>query len=404
MALTGFAGNNEVGTRSDCYVYLEITNSGGRLIELKSKVKALYGKSIVELANQLLDVWDVPNVHLQINDFGALPFVIAARLEVALKMATERSRSFLFEILPENRYISFPEKDRRSRLYLPGNSPHLMINAGIHKPDGIILDLEDSVAPEKKHEAQILVRNVLCQIDFYGAERMVRINQIPEGLLDLHYIVPYNPHVILIPKCESKEQVIAVDQEIERILGSSNTEIFFMPIIESALGVIKAYEIASSSKNVIALALGLEDYTADLGTSRTKKGKESFYAKSEVANAAHAAGVQAIDSVFSDVNDQEGLLKAAKEAKSLGYSGMGCIHPRQIKVIHEAFAPAKNEIEKAKKIVLAFDEANARGQGVVALGSKMIDPPVVKRALHTVELALKLGILNKDWKAHEQAH
>ena len=164
-----------------------------------------------------------------------------------------------------------------------------------------------------------------------------------------------------------------------------------MPIIESALGVVNAYQIASASERVAALAIGLEDYTADLGAQRTREGRESFYARNQLVNAAKAAGIQAIDSVFSDVADMDALREVVLEAKSLGFDGMGCIHPRQIKVIHEAFAPTEAEINKAKKIVLAFDEAAEKGLGVVSLGSKMIDPPVVKRAQNTINLALESG-------------
>ncbi|MEJ2194240.1 MAG: aldolase/citrate lyase family protein [Ignavibacteriaceae bacterium] len=165
-----------------------------------------------------------------------------------------------------------------------------------------------------------------------------------------------------------------------------------MPIIESALGVIKSFEIATASKNNCGLAVGLEDYTSDIGTQRTEEGKESFFARSMVVNAARAAGIQPIDTVYSDVTNTEGLRESVVESKSLGFEGKGCIHPRQVKVVHEVFAPTSKEIEKAKKIVLAFEEAEKKGLGVVSVGSKMIDPPVVKRAVKTIELAKLSGI------------
>ncbi|MCX8009747.1 MAG: CoA ester lyase, partial [Ignavibacteria bacterium] len=285
-------------------------------------------------------------------------------------------------------------------LYLPGNEPKFFINAGLHQPDAVILDLEDSVPPSEKDSAQLLVRNALRSVDFYGAERMVRINQLPRGLEDLKYIIPHNVHVILIPKCESAEQVIEVDTEVNRLKDELKieNEVYYMPIIESALGVIKSYEIASASKNNCALAIGLEDYTADIGTQRTNEGRESFFARSMVINAAKSCGIQPIDTVFSDVNDMEGLRQSVLEAKSLGFEGKGCIHPRQIKVIHEAFAPTIEEIEKAKKIVLAFDDAQSKGLGVVSIGSKMIDPPVVKRAQRVIDLAILNNQLQTDWK------
>jgi len=274
-----------------------------------------------------------------------------------------------------------------------------MINAGLHQPDGIILDLEDSVAPTEKDAAQLLVRNALRQVNFYKTERMVRINQIPRGLEDLKFIVPHNVHIILIPKCESAEQVKQVDHEVQNILKEKGLDqrIYYMPIIESALGAIKAYEIAIASPNNVALTIGLEDYTADIGTQRTLEGKESFWARSQVVNAARAAGIQPIDTVFSDVTDMDGLRDSVLEAKSLGFDGKGCIHPRQIPVIHEAFAPSENEIDKAKRIVKAFAKAEAEGLGVVSLGSKMIDPPVVKRAQRTIQLAIETGKLAANW-------
>jgi len=213
-------------------------------------------------------------------------------------------------------------------------------------------------------------------------------------------IVPHNVNVILIPKCESAEQIHQLEKAVDKLKKQHKVEnpIYFMPIIESALGVIKAYEIASASKNNCALAIGLEDYTADIGTQRTNEGRESIFARQMLVNAAKAAGIQAIDTVFSDVADMEGLRQSVFEAKSLGFEGKGCIHPRQIQVVHEAFAPTVEEIEKAKKIVLAFEEAEKKGLGVVSLGSKMIDPPVVKRAQRTINLASINNLLSKDWR------
>ncbi|MEO0108987.1 MAG: CoA ester lyase, partial [candidate division WOR-3 bacterium] len=174
-----------------------------------------------------------------------------------------------------------------------------------------------------------------------------------------------------------------------------------MPIVETCLGVFNALEIARASPRVAALTIGLEDYTADLGAQRTSDAWESFWARSQVVNAARAAGVQPIDTVFSDIQDMEGLRKSVLEAKQLGYEGKGCIHPSQIRVIHEGFAPDQTEIERACRVVLAFRQAQAKGLGVVSLGSKMIDPPVVKRALRTVELAVRTGRLASSWDVPE---
>jgi citrate lyase subunit beta/citryl-CoA lyase len=395
------AGPRGETVRSDCYIELELRESGGIKLNLKSKVESMYGDSIRELIIDMCKFFSLKNVKVTVEDYGALPFTIAARFETAIKRALPRTqKEYLLPFSKKSTYKTTKDRLRRSRLYLPGNEPKYFINAGLHNPDGLILDLEDSVAPSQKDAAQLLVRNALRSVDFYGGERMVRINQLPKGLDDLKFIVPHNVHVILIPKCESAEQVKEVEKEVEVLKKQLNVkgEIYFMPIIESAKGVIKSFEIASASKNNCALAIGLEDYTADIGTQRTEEGKESFFARSMVVNAARAAGIQPIDTVYSDVSNMEGLRQSVIEAKSLGFEGKGCIHPRQVKVVHGAFAPTIEEIEKAKKIVLAFEEAEKKGLGVVSLGSKMIDPPVVKRAMRTIELAVINNLLKDNWR------
>lgn len=393
------AGNKGKGVRSDVFVSIEATTSGGLDIRLNSKVKSMYGDDILRQVKEILDYFGIAHAVLEIEDSGALPLVLAARLEAAIMQLISTDKEYLIPMLPENMYATARDRDRFSRLYLPGNTPNLMINAGIHKPDGIILDLEDAVAPDKKEEARYLVRNALRGIDFYGAERMVRINQVPRGLDDLEFVVPHNVNLILVPKCENASQIEQVNQKIAGLKKKYKIKggIWLMPIIESALGVINAYSIACGD-NVVAMAIGLEDYTADLCTRRTTEGEESFFARSMVVNACRAAGIQPIDSVFSDVADMEGLKQNVLRSKALGFDGMGCIHPRQIRVIHENFAPDGAEIEKARKIVNAFCEAQEKGLGVVSLGTKMIDAPVVKRAQRTIEVAVALGKLDKDWR------
>ncbi len=384
-----YAGQHERADRSDCKISLSLANSGGRDITVNSKVKLLFENLIRESINKVLDTFSIDHASITIDDNGAPDYVITARLEACIKKLIDTDVEYLPEMLEQNTSGTARERMRRSRLYLPGNTPKLALNAGLHSGDGIILDLEDSVAPDRKDEARLLVRNSLRAVDFYGAERMVRINQGERGLKDLDAVIPHHANVILLPKCETPEQLLAVDKRIQDLRDKNNieNEVWIMPIIESALGVIKAYEIAAASKNVIGLAIGLEDYTADIGSPRTKDGNETFFARCMLVNAAKANGIQAIDSVFSDVSDMAALRENVLASKALGFDGMGCIHPRQIKVIHEAFAPTEKEIEKARKIVDAFKEAEAKGLGVVSVGSKMIDPPVVKRALRVMELA-----------------
>jgi len=400
VAKVGEAGRRGEGVRSDCWVGVEIRESGGIALAVRSKVDYLWGESIRAAVLGGLASLGVTHARVEVEDQGALPFTLVARLEAAVRRALPGAGSAILpDPLADTPRPTARDRLRRSRLYLPGNEPKFIINAGLHKPDGVILDLEDSVAPTEKDAARLLVRNALRAVDFTGAERMVRINQGALGTADLESVIPERPDVILLPKVEDPDQVKEADLHVEEIRGRAGIRdpIWLMPIIESARGGVRAFEIAGASPNVVALAVGLEDYTADIGVQRTNEGRESFYLRSQVVNAARAAGVQPIDTVFSDVSDMEGLRASVVEAKALGFDGKGCIHPRQIPVIHEAFAPTDAEIAKAKKIVLAFREAEAKGLGVVSLGSKMIDPPVVKRAQHTLALARAAGVLPANW-------
>lgn len=393
------SGNSGPKVRSDCEMALEFRNDGGIIIDLNSKVKVLYGESIKNQCIEILSFYGIRDAYLKITDSGALPFVIAARLEHVIKQLTGTQIDFLPELLEENKYSTSRDIFRFSRLYLPGNTPGLMINAGLHSADGIILDLEDSVAPEKKDEARILVRNALRQVNFNGAERMVRINQGERGMKDLEYVVPHYVNLILIPKCESAGSVRDIENKILEIRNGAGLDypVHLMPIIETALGVEMSFEIAGSSSGIVAMAIGLEDLTADLGVSRSLEGRETFYSRTRLVNAAKAARIQPIDSVFSDVSDMEALYQNVLSSKELGFEGMGCIHPRQIPVIKKGFAPVAEEIDKSKKIVQAFRDAREKGLGVVAIGSKMIDPPVVSRAQRVIDLAVRLGLLSDNW-------
>jgi len=394
------AGNQGPKVKSDAFVSINLTNNKTINIDIKSKVDVLFGKQIRVLVEDVLTFYEIKSADVEVIDTGALDFVLAARLEAVIRQLIDTDKEYLTPLIENNKMETTKDRFRFTRLYLPGNSPKLMINAGIHHADGIILDLEDAVAVDKKYEARFIVRNALRSLNFYGAEKMVRINQIPKGLEDVDYIAHHPVNLFLVPKCESKEQILQLNERIQRVFKEkniTNRNIWLMPIVESALGVINAYEIASSAENVVALAIGLEDFTADIGAKRTAVGNESFLARAQVVLACKAAGIQAIDSVFSDVSDMEALKENVLVSKSLGFDGMGCIHPRQIKVIKENFAPDTEEIEKAKKIVAAFKEATAKGFGVVSLGSKMIDPPVVKRAERTINLAISMNLLARDW-------
>lgn len=391
----GEAGRAGLDVRSDLHVSFEERFSGGIDINLRSRVDLYYGESIRQQVRDVLRTLGVEHAHIAVIDEGALPFVIEARVETAARRAgLGQGKSALPEaVVPTP--PSTRDRLRRSRLYLPGNEPKYFVNAGLHEPDAIILDLEDSVHFAEKDAARFLVRNALRAVDFGGAERMVRINQLPLGFADLEEIVPQAPDLILIPKVEAPEQVSDIVGAVETIAARSHIirPIWLMPILESAVGIENAYAIAKASDRVAALTIGLEDYTADLGVAKTSGGTESLYARMRVANAAHAAHLQAIDSVYGDVADSHGLLRWGEASRAMGFEGMGCIHPIQIEIIHRAFAPTPSELEKALNIVAAYEDAQAHGLGVVSLGSKMIDAPVVQRALKLVARAKQMGLM-----------
>ena len=383
------AGHWGKDIRSDLHVAIEPRDSGGLGIALESRVSLYYGDSILRQTREVLEKLEVEHARVSIHDEGALPFVISARIETAAKRAGLGTGK---RALPEKLALppaSARDRLRRSRLYLPGTEPKYFINAGLHAPDAIILDLEDSVHHAEKDAARILVRNTLRAVDFGACERMVRINQLPPGLEDLAEVIPEAPDLILLPKTEKPEQVMQVDSAVDELKSRHHIDrpTWIMPILESALGIENAFAIATASPNVCGLTIGLEDYTADMGVVKTTEGRETLYARTRLVNAAKAAGIQAIDSVFGDVANLEGLRGWGENSRALGFEGMGCIHPSQIRVIHEAFSPSQSEIEKALKIVAAFEDAQQRGLGVVSLGSKMIDPPVVERAKKLVARA-----------------
>ena len=393
---TGEAGHSGAEIRSDVQVRVEPRDRGGVDIAIESRVLPYYGNSIRRQAEEVLEALGVRHAQVRIHDEGALPFVIAARIEAAVRRAGLGQGT---RVLPERMALPEPsarDRVRRSRLYVPGSEPKYFVNAALHGADGIILDLEDSVHVSEKDAARLLVRNALRAVDFLQCERMVRINQLPLGLEDLDEVVPESPDLVLIPKVENPNQVIEVDRRIAEIKADYGItrSIWLMPILESALGIENAFAIAKASEQIVAITIGLEDYTADLGVVKTTSGEESLYARQRVVNAARAAGVQAIDSVFGDVGDMEGLQRWGLNSRALGFEGMGCVHPMQIAVIHEAFAPTSGEIERAQKIVAAYNEAQEKGLGVVSLGSKMIDPPVVQRALKLIARGQAMGLVS----------
>ena len=285
-------------------------------------------------------------------------------------------------------------------MFVPGNNPGMMADAHIYHPDSIMLDLEDSVSMAEKDTARLLVYNALRSVDYGDIEMVVRINPLntPYGKKDVEAMVKAGVHVIRMPKTETAEEVREVEREIEKVEKEIGAEgrTKIMAAIESALGVVNAYAIATASPRMMGIALGAEDYCANLKTQRTPDGDELRLARETIVVAARAAGIDALDTVYSNLNDMDTFRKEVEFIKTLGFDGKSIINPRQIEIVNDVFAPKPKDIEKARAIVAAIKEAEAKGSGVISLNGKMIDRPVVIRAERTINLARASGILNPD--------
>lgn len=282
-------------------------------------------------------------------------------------------------------------KTRRTMLFIPGNNPSMILNGSIFGSDSIIYDLEDAVSPAEKDSARILLRNILSKGKFENVENVVRINALNTEFWkkDLDEMLSVDIDVVLVPKIEYKEDIHRVENYIEEVgkrLNIDTDEILIMPLIESALGIENAFEIAKSSKKIVALFLGAEDLTSDIGAKRTKKGYEIFYSRSRIIIAAKAAGIDVIDTPFTDVNDSEGLLLDARFAKDLGFTGKSIISPRHIDIVNKVFTPSLEDYEYAKRVLYTIKKAEKEGKGVVALDGKMIDAPIVHRAQQVIDM------------------
>jgi len=286
---------------------------------------------------------------------------------------------------------------RRSMLFIPGNNPSMIQNAPVLGADSIILDLEDAVSIDEKDSARYLVRNALLEIDFSGCERVVRINSIGTnfGYDDIDVIARVKPDALIIPKAteEAVEEVDELLSAIEREEGFKLGSIKIIPLIETAIGLEDVFNIVKSSKRVAAVLLGAEDLTADMEIKRTKEGEEIFYARSKVVSVCKALKVDAIDTPFTDVNDFEGLRKDSEKAKLIGMTGKAAINPRQIDIINEVFSPSKDDINWAKRVISAYEEAQREGKGVFSLDGKMVDAPILQRAKNIIEKAKAIGLI-----------
>ena len=282
-------------------------------------------------------------------------------------------------------------------LFIPGNNPNMLQNAGVLGADSVILDLEDAVSITEKDAARILVRNAIKDINFNDTEIVVRINPLSSdcGLEDIKEIALVQPDALMVTKATEEDVKKACDTltEIEAKNKFEHNSIKLFPLIETAYGLENVYDIIKSSDRVIGILLGAEDLTADLEIKRTTEGKEIFYARCRIATACRACKIDAIDTPFSDINDYEGFVNDIHTAKSLGMTGKSAINPRQIDTIHEIFAPSEEEIEYAKAVMQATEEAKRQGKGVFSLNGKMIDAPIITRAQNIINKAKLTGLL-----------
>lgn len=370
--------------KGDIEVSIEPASNGLEVSISSSHGKLFYDK-IADTINSILNKYGIINAKISVIDQGALDYVIRARVETAILRASEEIEKKYYTEKPYAKY-----KLRRTRLYIPGNNPYLMRGITVFDSDGIILDLEDSVPLEEKDSARMLVKYALKNIDFGKSEKMVRINPMDIcGNDDIEEIMQSQPDAILIPKCESDYDVKKVADTVEKAEKKyqiKSNHVKLIPIIESARGVENAYSIADANDRVIMLAFGAEDYTASLGIRKTDNEDELDYARKRVVNAAKSAGKQASDTVYSNIDNMDGLRKSVGRIKAMGFDGKGIIHPSQIEVVHDVFTPGEGEVTYAEEIVGVYKKCKEQGTGVMKYKGKMIDMPVVLRAMRILEM------------------
>jgi citrate lyase subunit beta/citryl-CoA lyase len=420
-------------SKSDCLVKYE-AKAEPLSIEVHSSVQSLFGNAIRTCAMQMLEEFKVTTGALLVDDDGALDLVIRARIEAVLRSAGYLSQKRLFVNASSeiSRQTGVPtieseknasldggiERPGRSlvkqqvRLYMPGDQPHFAINADFYGADILIFDLEDSVPLARKFEARILVRRFLeNSFLFRKSERAVRINPLSteESVHDIAEIVPAMPDIILLPKCESAMDVERLDTLLtanEEEYGLVPGSIRIMPIIESAKGVLAAYEIARASQRNSALCFGYEDFSRDIqskpdivkvahvqddGSQKVNiqlnpvSSIDSLLARQIIILASRAADIEPLDSSYSDIGNTEGLLNSCYEARALGFTGKSVIHPTQIPYVKKAFLPSDEEVQQAKAVIAAYEESLKAGKGAVAIDGQMIDIPVVEKARRIIE-------------------
>ena len=280
----------------------------------------------------------------------------------------------------------------RSPLFVPGNRPDMLEKALGLAPDAYVPDLEDSVPAEEKENARSVTASLLSRLAEAGPLVIPRVNSLESGLMEEDLAAVVGPHIfgVSVGKVGSGqdiERISSIIEGLEQQAGIEPGHVMLVPWIESASAVRNAYEICSASARIAGVAFGAEDYTNDMGIERTEEDSEIAYPRSVVCVAARAAGVQAFDTPYFSFRDPEGLRRDARVARSFGFRGKFAIHPAQIDIINQAFSPSPAEIEHARRVVAAFEEAELSGRGATSLDGKLIDVPVVKRARNLLESA-----------------
>lgn len=369
--VVGYAGTD---FRSDVKITVAPSSSFG--YEFVSHCSPLYDDSIRNQIELVAQQYDRPPIHLECIDSGALPMVWEARLTAAFCL-------FLGAPIPrmvsDKRYGS--SGIRRSRLYVPANTPKLIPNAKLFRPDAVILDLEESVHADRKIEALAMAAVASEHLDWQGVELMIRVNSGTQGELELTTLAQSAVATFILPKVNCREDVLRAAE----VLDSYRSEAALIPLIESAYGVENAFDIASCTNRITAISLGLEDYVSDIGAVRTAEQSESAYARSRVLNAARAAGIMPLASVVPGYQQLGEVEEYANQARRSGYEGVGCIHPNQIEAVHNGFRASQEELLRAHQVVEAYESAEKSGGGVVGVGGSMADLPTFLRAKRLIE-------------------
>ncbi|EOH99509.1 citrate (Pro-3S)-lyase, beta subunit [Enterococcus haemoperoxidus ATCC BAA-382] len=292
------------------------------------------------------------------------------------------------------------ERLRRTMMFVPGANASMLRDATLYGADSLMFDLEDAVSLKEKDSARLLVYNALRTFDYSTVETVVRINGLDTvGRQDVEAMVLAGVDVIRLPKTETAQDIVdvaAVITEMETKYGVSVGTTKMMAAIESAEGVLNAREIAQASDRLIGIALGAEDYVTNMKTHRYPDGQELFFARSFILHSARSAGIAAIDTVYSDVDNTEGFLAEVELIKQLGFDGKSVINPRQIPLVNSVYEPTEKEIQNAKEVIWGIREAEAKGSGVISVNGKMVDKPIVERAERVIALAIAAKLISEE--------